>query len=136
VLSLRQAVALATVCNLRGALAGTAVVSTIGKGLVDIAFVTSATILCGLLGAIIWNLLTWYYGLPSSSSHALIGGIVGSTLAAAHGDWSVVKFAQVKVVRAVVTDPVTGAVLQPAVRSTRACSTRSLSRCSPRRCAD
>jgi PiT family inorganic phosphate transporter len=113
VLSPRQAVVLASTFNLAGALAGTAVASTIGKGLVDITYVTSATILCGLLGAIIWNLITWYYGLPSSSSHALIGGIVGSTLAAAHGDWAVVKLLETKPVAAVL-DPVTGAVLQPA----------------------
>lgn len=92
VLSPVQAVALAAVCNLVGALAGTAVASTIGKGLVDIAYVTSSTILCGLIGAVIWNLVTWYFGLPSSSSHALIGGIIGSTLAAAHGDWGVIRF--------------------------------------------
>lgn len=113
VLSPREAVVLASVCNLTGALAGTAVASTIGKGLVDIAYVTSATILCGLLGAIIWNLITWYYGLPSSSSHALIGGIVGSTLAAANGNWAVVKLIENKPVAAVL-DPATGAVLQPA----------------------
>ncbi len=94
VMTPRQAVAMAAIFNLMGALVGTAVASTIGKGLVDINFVTSATILCGLLSGIIWNLITWYYGIPSSSSHALIGGLVGSTLAAAHGNWDVIYFTQ------------------------------------------
>jgi PiT family inorganic phosphate transporter len=75
VLTPRQAVALAAICNLAGALMGTAVASTIGKGLVDINYVTTTTILCGLMGGIIWNLVTWYFGLPSSSSHALIGSV-------------------------------------------------------------
>src|SRR2546423_5985854 len=76
VLTPRQAILLATVFNLVGALAGTAVAAVVGKDLVDSHFVTSTTILCGLIGAIAWNLLTWYYGIPSSSSHALIGGLV------------------------------------------------------------
>jgi PiT family inorganic phosphate transporter len=90
---------------------GAEVASTIGKGLVDIAYVTSSTILCGLLGAIAWNLLTWWKGLPSSSSHALIGGLVGSTLAAAGGDWRVIKFLEVKTKTVQVLDPATGAMV-------------------------
>ncbi|MGQ0813437.1 MAG: inorganic phosphate transporter [Gemmatimonadota bacterium] len=62
---------------------GTAVAKTIGKGMIDINIVTPDVILAGLMGAIIWNLITWYYGLPSSSSHALIGGYAGAALAAA-----------------------------------------------------
>lgn len=96
VLTPRQAVLLAAVTNLAGALSGAAVASTIGKGLVDIKFVTSATILCGLFGGVIWNLITWWKGLPSSSSHALIGGLIGSTVAAADGNWGVVKFFETK----------------------------------------
>ena len=61
---------------------GAHVAKTIGKGVVDPAIVTPAVILAGLIGAIGWNIATWYFGLPSSSSHALIGGVVGSTLAA------------------------------------------------------
>ncbi|MBM3837152.1 MAG: inorganic phosphate transporter [Verrucomicrobia bacterium] len=90
VLSPRQAVVLAAVTNLFGALAGTAVATTIGKGLVDTQYVTSAVIVCGLVGGIIWNLITWWFGLPSSSTHALIGGLLGATLAAAHNNWSVI----------------------------------------------
>src|SRR5882724_3193239 len=73
VLTPREAIALAAIFNLIGALMGTAVASTIGKGLVDTNVVTMATIFSGLMGGIIWNLLTWWLGLPSSSSHALIG---------------------------------------------------------------
>lgn len=111
VLTPRQAVFLAAVTNLTGALFGAAVASTIGKGLVDIAYVTSSTILCGLLGGIVWNLITWWKGLPSSSSHALIGGLVGSTLAAAGGDWKVVKFVELKSKTVQVLDPATGAMV-------------------------
>src|ERR1043165_4997673 len=59
---------------------GTAVASTIGKGMSDVSFVDANVILGGLLGAIIWNLITWFFGLPSSSSHALIGGYAGSAI--------------------------------------------------------
>src|SRR5687768_16716223 len=62
---------------------GTAVAKTVGKGMIDVSVVTPSVILGGLLGAIIWNLITWYYGLPSSSSHALIGGYAGSAIASA-----------------------------------------------------
>src|SRR5216110_588683 len=81
VLSPRQAIVLAAVTNLVGALAGTAVAATVGKGLVDTSYVNSVTVICGLMGGIVWNLITWRLGLPSSSSHALIGGLVGAALA-------------------------------------------------------
>ena len=90
VLMPRDAILLAAVCNLLGAMWGTAVATTIGKGLVDTQFVTLQTIICALVGAIIWGLLTWWFGLPSSSSHALIGGLCGATLASAHENWSVI----------------------------------------------
>ena len=92
VLTPRQAVALSAIFNLIGALVGTAVATTIGKGLIDVSVVTPLTILCALLGGIIWNLATWRLGLPSSSSHALIGGLCGAALAAAHGDWAVLRW--------------------------------------------
>jgi PiT family inorganic phosphate transporter len=60
---------------------GTGVAATIGKGMVDITIVTPIVILAGLIGAIAWNLITWYFGLPSSSSHALIGGYAGAAIA-------------------------------------------------------
>jgi PiT family inorganic phosphate transporter len=93
VLSPRQAVIMAAFFNLFGALAGTAVATTIGKGLVDTQYVTLYTVLCGLVGAIIWGGCTWWLGLPSSSSHALIGGLCGATLASAHGNWGVIRWA-------------------------------------------
>jgi PiT family inorganic phosphate transporter len=92
VLTPRQAIAMAAFFNLTGALMGTAVASTIGKGIVDTKFVDMKTVLAALLGAIIWNLLTWWLGLPSSSSHALIGGLCGAAIASAGTDWSVLKW--------------------------------------------
>ncbi|MDQ3206341.1 MAG: inorganic phosphate transporter [Pseudomonadota bacterium] len=85
VLSPMQAVGLAAVTNLIGALAGTAVAKTIASGLIDVGVVEvgAQLILCALLGGIVWNLITWWVGLPSSSSHALIGGLCGAALAAA-----------------------------------------------------
>ena len=89
VLSPGQAVILAAVTNLIGAFWGTAVAKTIASGLIDteVVVVTSQVILCALSGGITWNLITWWMGLPSSSSHALIGGLCGAALAAAHNDW-------------------------------------------------
>ena len=60
---------------------GTAVARTVGSGMVDITIVTTSVILAGLFGAIVWDLITWYYGLPTSSSHALIGGLAGAAIA-------------------------------------------------------
>jgi PiT family inorganic phosphate transporter len=94
VLTANQGIALAAVCELLGAMVGTAVATTIGKGLVDTHYITMSTILCALLGGIIWNLLTWYFGLPSSSSHALMGGLCGAALAAANSDWGVIIWAK------------------------------------------
>ena len=111
VLTPRQAIALAAFFNLPGALMGTAVASTIGKGIVDTKFVDMKTVLAALLGAIIWNLLTWWLGLPSSSSHALIGGLCGAALASAGTDWSVLKWnagLMPKVVVPMFTSPVIG----------------------------
>jgi PiT family inorganic phosphate transporter len=119
VLTPRQAIFLAAVFNLLGALMGTAVASTIGKGLVDTNVVTMVTIFSGLTGAIIWNLVTWWFGLPSSSSHALIGGLCGAALASANDDWNVLTWASTdargaaiglwpKVVLPMVTSPLLG----------------------------
>ncbi len=96
VLSPTQAVVLAAGMNLLGALAGTAVAKTIASGLVDTAVVEvgSQVIICALTGGITWNLITWWYGLPSSSSHALIGGLCGAALAAASDDWNAIIWSQ------------------------------------------
>ena len=80
-LSPRLAVLVAAVANLAGAFVTTAVAKTVGKGIIDTGLATEKTVLAALLGAIAWNLITWWLGLPSSSSHALIGGLVGAALA-------------------------------------------------------
>ncbi|MBC7474859.1 MAG: inorganic phosphate transporter [Candidatus Sericytochromatia bacterium] len=84
-----QAVMMAAVLNLVGAFLGVEVAKTIGKGIVDTGSITQLTVLSALIGGIIWNLITWYYGIPSSSSHAIIGGLCGSS--AAYGGLSVIK---------------------------------------------
>jgi inorganic phosphate transporter, PiT family len=84
-LSPRIAVALSSVMNLVGAFLSLAVAATIASGLVDTNVVTLPVVAAGLAGGITWNLLTWLFGIPSSSSHALIGGVIGSTIAAAGG---------------------------------------------------
>src|SRR6478609_8292016 len=74
----RTAVLLAAAANFFGAFVGVGVAKTISKDIADPASVTQLVVAAALLGAIFWNLLTWYYGIPSSSSHALIGGLVGA----------------------------------------------------------
>ena len=74
----RTAVLLAAVFNFVGAFVGVGVAKTIGGDIADPGSVTQTVVVAALLGAIFWNLLTWYYGIPSSSSHALIGGLVGA----------------------------------------------------------
>lgn len=95
VLSPRMAVLWAAFWNLIGALSGTAVAKTISSGLVEANAVTMVTVLAALSGAIVWNLLTWWLGLPSSSSHALIGGLCGSALATAQGNWGIMIWSEV-----------------------------------------
>ncbi|MGZ5567741.1 MAG: anion permease, partial [Limisphaerales bacterium] len=96
VLSPRQAIVLAATTNLVGALYGTAVAKTIASGLIDtqIVAITTQALIGALLGAILWNLLCWYTAIPSSSSHALIGGLCGAGLAAGHGNWHAIIWSQ------------------------------------------
>ncbi len=82
VLSPAQAILMAAGLNFVGALTSTEVAQTIGKGIVSPTSINNEVLIAALTGAIIWNLITWYYGLPSSSSHALIGGLVGAVIAA------------------------------------------------------
>ena len=78
-----QAVSMAAIANFIGPFVfGTAVATTVGKGIIQPEFSTVYVIFAGLVGAIVWDLITWYFGLPSSSSHALIGGLIGSGLIA------------------------------------------------------
>jgi PiT family inorganic phosphate transporter len=126
VLTPRQAVVLAAITNLLGALWGTAVARTISSGLIDakLVLLTSDIMICALLGAIIWDLVTWWVGLPSSSSHALIGGLCGAALAASNNNWQVIIWSQPnpqhwyqgkgmlwKVIVPMVTSPLAGFVL-------------------------
>jgi PiT family inorganic phosphate transporter len=92
VLTPAQAVLLAACTNLLGAMWGTAVAKTIASGLVDTGIVamTPEILICALLGATIWDLITWWLGLPSSSSHALVGSLCGAALAAAGNNWSAI----------------------------------------------
>jgi PiT family inorganic phosphate transporter len=76
-----MAVTIAALANLAGAFVTTAVAKTVGQGIIDTGLATEETVLAAVLGAITWNLVTWWFGLPSSSSHALIGGLVGAALA-------------------------------------------------------
>ncbi|MCE3555267.1 inorganic phosphate transporter [Pseudonocardia sp. RS11V-5] len=110
-LSPRVALLMAAVMNLVGAFLGTEVAATVGSGIIEApqGLPGLAVVLAALIGAIIWNLVTWWFGLPSSSSHALIGGLVGAALASA----GTVKWSGVldKVVIPMVLSPVVGFVL-------------------------
>ncbi|MGH2951022.1 MAG: inorganic phosphate transporter, partial [Solirubrobacterales bacterium] len=98
----RAAVGLAALLNFAGAFISLEVAATVASDVVDAGVITQQVVFAGLVGAITWNLITWYFGLPSSSSHALIGGVVGSAFAAVGAD-------------AVLGDGVLGKVLIPAL---------------------
>lgn len=104
----QHAVTMAAAFNFIGAFAGTAVAKTIGEGLVDGQTTTQAIVAAALLGAIAWNLLTWWWSLPSSSSHALIGGLLGATIVAAGVGALKVEGIVDKVFVPMVTSPVLG----------------------------
>jgi inorganic phosphate transporter, PiT family len=110
VLSPRTAVLMAALLNFVGALVGTSVAHTIGSGIIhpDMVKGSQALVLAALIGAIFWNALTWYLGLPSSSSHALIGGLMGSAIA--HGGWSTLNYVSIfqKVVLPLFLSPMAG----------------------------
>ncbi|HWP28193.1 MAG TPA: inorganic phosphate transporter [Chloroflexota bacterium] len=107
VLSPVQAVVMAGVLNFVGALTGTAVATTVGKGIIAPEQVTQHLVLAALCSAIIWNLLTWWYGIPSSSSHALVFSIVGAGVAA--GGWGIIQAPGVeKVLQGLVFSPLLG----------------------------
>ncbi|HEX8520054.1 MAG TPA: inorganic phosphate transporter [Pseudonocardia sp.] len=107
----RTALLMAAVMNLAGAFLGTAVATTVGSGIIDapVGLPGLVVVLAALIGAILWNLVTWYFGMPSSSSHALIGGLVGAGLASS----GTVKWDGVvqKVVVPMIVSPVVGFVL-------------------------
>ena len=105
-----QAVTLAAIANFVGPFVfGVAVATTIGKGLINPDFVTMNIIIGALIGAIVWDLITWLLGLPSSSSHALVGGVLGAGIAGA-GMQAVIFGGLEKVVTGIVVSPVVGLV--------------------------
>jgi inorganic phosphate transporter, PiT family len=107
----KVAVTMSAVLNLVGAFLSTAVAAAIAKGLVEPGLVTLELVFAGLVGGIVWNLLTWLFGLPSSSSHALIGGIVGAMLAAAGASGVVWTGLVSKVLIPAVLAPVMAAII-------------------------
>src|SRR6266540_3070181 len=111
VLSPGKAVIWAAVFNFIAAFTfGTAVAKTVGSGLVDINIVTFTVIFAGLIGAIAWDLITWYYGLPTSSSHALIGGYAGAAVAKA-GWGAIIASGWTKTLLFIVLAPMIGLAL-------------------------
>src|SRR4026207_2290753 len=89
---------------------GTGVAQTVGSGMVDLSVVTFAVIFAGLTGAIIWDLITWYYGLPTSSSHALFGGYAGAAMAKA-GFAAIIVSGWTKTIIFIIVAPVLGVVV-------------------------
>jgi PiT family inorganic phosphate transporter len=109
-LSVKAAIMMAAALNFAGAMISTKVASTIGKGIVDKDNITQMVVLAGIIGAIVWDLITWYYGLPSSSSHAIIGGIMGSVFA--HAGLGALKWAGLKkIILALLISPVLGTLV-------------------------
>jgi PiT family inorganic phosphate transporter len=108
-LSIRNAILMAAGLNFVGALVSTHVATTIGKGIVDPSQVTQVVVLSALLGAIFWDLLTWRYGIPASSSHAIIGGLIGAVIA--DRGTGVLKWEGLaKILAAIVISPLAGTV--------------------------
>ena len=111
VLSPGQAVLWAAFFNFAAAfIFGTAVAKTVGSGMIDIKIVTQSVILAGLIGAIVWNLITWYSGLPTSSSHALFGGYAGAAVTKA-GFGSIIAAGWTKTLVFIVVAPLIGLIV-------------------------
>ncbi len=110
VLSPKVAVSMAAVLNMVGALSGTAVAKTVGAGLVDASCITQMTVVSALISAIIWDLITWYFGLPTSSSHAILSSLVGAAIATA-GTEVIIKKGVYKILIGLIFSPVVGLVL-------------------------
>jgi len=109
-LSVKAAIFMAAILNFTGAMISTKVASTIGKGIVDKDNITQMVVLAGISGAIIWDIITWYYGLPSSSSHAIIGGIMGAV--SAHAGMGALKWSGLKmIILALLLSPIMGTVI-------------------------
>ena len=104
----RTAVLIAAVANLVGALTSISVATTVGKGIVVGDLVTLPLVLAALIGAVVWNFTTWYFGMPSSSSHALFGGLIGAMLAAVGVSGEVRGGVVTKIILPMVFSPVLG----------------------------
>ena len=108
-ISVKGAIFMAAFLNFAGAMVSTKVAGTIGKGIVDKDNITQLVVLAGIFGAIIWDIVTWYYGLPSSSSHAIIGGLVGAVLA--HAGVSALHWAGLKkIILSLILSPIVGTI--------------------------
>ncbi len=109
VLTMRQAIVMSATLNFVGALMGVGVAKTIGSDMMDKSLVTQEIVLAGLLAAIIWDLVTWYYGLPSSSSHAIIGGLIGAAILS-NKSFSVIHWGtfMTKIVKWLILSPIIG----------------------------
>jgi PiT family inorganic phosphate transporter len=110
VLSPKVAVTMAAVLNIAGAFAGTAVAKMVGSGLVETASVTQLTVISALMSAIIWDLITWYFGLPTSSSHAILASLVGAAIATA-GTGVILQKGVYKILIGLFASPVVGLIL-------------------------
>jgi PiT family inorganic phosphate transporter len=106
-LSVKAAILMAATLNFIGAMAFTKVAKTIGTGIVDPSQLTQMVVLAGVVGAIIWNVITWYYGLPSSSSHAIVGGLIGAVIAH-FGPSALLWSGLQKIILALVLSPILG----------------------------
>ena len=110
VLSPKVAVSMAAVLNMVGALTGTAVAKTVGAGLVEASCITQITIISALIAATVWDILTWYVGLPTSSSHAILSGVVGAAIATA-GTNVIIQKGVYKVLMGLIFSPLIGFIL-------------------------
>ncbi|MEL1133915.1 inorganic phosphate transporter [Desulfitobacterium sp. THU1] len=106
----KRAVIIAAILNFTGALVSTGVAQTIAKDIVNPKFVTQEIVIAALIGAIFWNLLTWYFGIPSSSSHAIIGGMIGAAVSKLGFDVLQVQ-GILKIVAALLISPIVGIIL-------------------------
>jgi PiT family inorganic phosphate transporter len=106
-LTVKTAICIAATLNFAGAMASTKVASTIGKGIVNPTEITQMVVFAGISGAILWNIITWYYGLPSSSSHAIVGGLMGAVIA--HAGFAALQGAGLKkIILALIISPILG----------------------------
>ncbi|HMK48980.1 MAG TPA: inorganic phosphate transporter [Thermodesulfovibrionales bacterium] len=110
VLTPKAAVLMATALNLIGALSGTAVAKTVGSGLVEVSSITQTMVISALVAAILWDIITWYLGLPTSSSHALLASIVGAAIASS-GTGVIIQKGVLKVLTALILSPLIGFIL-------------------------